>query len=354
MSKSVVVAGGFIGMCAATIAAVVGGAMVAGLVAASLLIGGGSASAATGGGIAAGTVPAQYLSLYYVSGGLCPEISAVLLAAQDKKESEFDPTAVSPDGAEGIAQFLPATFAGLDPGSDPSVDIWNPIDEIPAQARFDCNLAQEIRSAGIPGDPASLMLAAYNAGFGAVAAANGIPASAEVHTYISVIFAYMGQLTAPFSVTAGGSSVGVGALVIAHRWLGEPYAFDGGNFDGPTVGRCTFGAAFNDCHIVGFDCSGLVLYAFSQASNGLIHMVHSAAAMYRTYPQIPAAQAQPGDLVFAEFGEDSPGLPGHVGIYEGNGRVLDAPHSGAFVREEAVAPWGYVTYARVTIGSKIT
>ena len=64
-----------------------------------------------------------------------------------------------------------------------------------------------------------------------------------------------------------------------------------------------------------------------------------------------AADAQPGDLVFAEFGEDSPGLPGHVGIYEGNGRVLDAPHSGAFVRYEAVAPWGYVTYARVSVGN---
>jgi cell wall-associated NlpC family hydrolase len=335
-------------MCAGAIGAIVGGTIVAGLVAASVVTGG-SASAVTAGGIAHGTVPAQYVSLYEASGSLCPEISPVLLAAQGKKESDFNPLAVSPDGAEGIAQFLPSTFAGLDSGPDPAADIWNPVDEIPAQARFDCNLAQEIRAAGVPGDPTSLMLAAYNAGFGAVQAANGIPTSAEVHQYVSVIFTYMGQMTAPFSVARGASSVGVGALEVAARWIGEPYAFDGGDFDGPTVGKCLSGAAFDDCHIVGFDCSGLVLYAFSQASNGLIHMVHSAAAMYRTYPQVAAADAQPGDLVFAEFGEDSPGLPGHVGIYAGNGMVLDAPHSGAFVREEAVAPWGFVSYARVSV-----
>jgi soluble lytic murein transglycosylase-like protein len=42
---------------------------------------------------------------------LCPGVSAPLLAAQIKAESDWNPNAVSSGGAEGIAQFLPATFA---------------------------------------------------------------------------------------------------------------------------------------------------------------------------------------------------------------------------------------------------
>ena len=42
----------------------------------------------------------------------------------------------------------------------------------------------------------------------------------------------------------------------------------------------------------------------------------------------------PGDLVFFEPGD--PSGAGHVGIYSGNGQMIDAPHKGAVVREEGV------------------
>src|SRR5215208_6391784 len=86
------------------------------------------------------------------------DVSAALLAAQLQAESGFDPGAVSPAGAQGIAQFMPATAAayGL---RDP----FDPVAAIDAQGRLMSELLSRFGS--VP-----LALAAYNAGPGAVAA----------------------------------------------------------------------------------------------------------------------------------------------------------------------------------------
>jgi cell wall-associated NlpC family hydrolase len=335
-----------VGVVAAAGAAGVGAAVVAVLAAAAMLVGGltGGTNIGLGGSIKTGSVPAQYVPLLTSAGATCPSVSPVLLAAQIRQESGFNPDAVSPAGAEGISQFLPTTWPQWGGDGDP----FNPADAIPAQARYDCAIAQQLKD--VPGDPTSLMLAGYNAGPFAVISAHGIPAIAETQNYVTLILGYVHEMTSPLS-TSGGGSVGVGALTIGRQWLGLAYAWDAGNYDGPTVGVCTAGAAANDCHVVGFDCSGFVMAAFSIASHGAIHMAHSSEVMFETYPAIPAAEARPGDLVFASWGEDVPGLPGHVGIYEGGGMVLDAPHSGAFVRDESVSAWGQVTYARVSLGA---
>ena len=83
-------------------------------------------------------------------------VSAALLAAQLMAESNFNPFAVCPAGAAGIAQFMPATAAayGLDDPFDPEA-------AIDAQAHLMSDLLEQF------GDP-SLALAAYNAGPGAV------------------------------------------------------------------------------------------------------------------------------------------------------------------------------------------
>jgi cell wall-associated NlpC family hydrolase len=329
-------------------AAGVGAAITACLVGAGVLVGllTGGSTGALGGGIKAGTVPAQFVTLLTAAGGTCPSISPVLLAAQIRQESGFNPTAVSPAGAQGISQFLPTTWPLWGGTGDP----FNPADAIPAQARYDCAIAQQVKD--VPGDPTALMLAGYNAGPFAVVEANGIPAITETQRYVATILEFVRDMTAPLSPTAGGT-LGVGAITVARQWIGLPYAWAGGNYDGPTVGVCSAGAAANDCHLVGLDCSGLVMAAFSIASHGAVHMAHSSEVMYQTYPVISPGSARPGDLVFSSFGEDVAGLPGHVGIYEGGGMVLDAPHSGAFVREEPLSGWGPVTYARVSVGATL-
>jgi hypothetical protein len=76
-----------------------------------------------------------------------------------------------------------------------------------------------------------------------------------------------------------------------------------------------------------FDCSGLTQAAYSSVG---ISIPRVAADQYAAGPQLSTVEIlQPGDLVF--FGA-SPSSIHHVGIYIGGGAMVDAPHTGAFVR----------------------
>jgi cell wall-associated NlpC family hydrolase len=70
---------------------------------------------------------------------------------------------------------------------------------------------------------------------------------------------------------------------------------------------------------VSFDCSGLTMYAWSQAG---VYLPHSSAMQAAATPDVYQDQLQPGDLVFFY----SP--ISHVGLYIGNGQMIDASHSG--------------------------
>ncbi len=107
-------------------------------------------------------------------------VSAALLAAQLMAESGFNPFAVSPAGAQGIAQFMPGTAAsyGL---SDP----FDPVAAIDAQAHLMSDL---IRQLGSP----ELALAGYNAGPGAVEGCHCIPPYPETQAYVTRILALLG------------------------------------------------------------------------------------------------------------------------------------------------------------------
>ncbi len=107
-------------------------------------------------------------------------VSASLLAAQLMAESNFNPFASSPAGAQGIAQFIPSTAAayGL---RDP----FDPVEAIDAQAHLMSDL---IRRLGSP----QLALAAYNAGPAPVETCHCIPAIPETTAYVSRILALLG------------------------------------------------------------------------------------------------------------------------------------------------------------------
>lgn len=116
-------------------------------------------------------------------------VSAELLAAQLMAESNFNPFAVSPAGAAGIAQFMPATAAayGLhDPFDAPAA--------IDAQAHLMSDLLRQFDGR------IELALAAYNAGPGAVEPCMCVPAIPETQSYVAKILGLMegaGQLAAP-------------------------------------------------------------------------------------------------------------------------------------------------------------
>ncbi|HEX3325332.1 MAG TPA: transglycosylase SLT domain-containing protein [Solirubrobacterales bacterium] len=107
-------------------------------------------------------------------------VSAALLAAQLMAESNFNPFATSPAGAEGIAQFIPSTAAAYD-----LTDPFDPVAAMDAQAHLMSDL---IRRLGSP----QLALAAYNAGPAPVEACHCVPAIPETAAYVSRILALLG------------------------------------------------------------------------------------------------------------------------------------------------------------------
>jgi hypothetical protein len=121
-------------------------------------------------------------------------VSATLLAAQLYAESGFNPFAVSPAGARGIAQFMPGTAR--------SYGLRDPFDaaaSISAQAHLMRDLLRRFGS--VP-----LALAAYNAGPGAVAGCGCVPPYPETRAYVARVLALMG---AGGEVQPGGASMDV-------------------------------------------------------------------------------------------------------------------------------------------------
>jgi len=128
----------------------------------------------------------------------------------------------------------------------------------------------------------------------------------------SVVLASLALLAAcaPFQHgTPGGraSNPGTAALLAAESRIGAPYRYGGA---GPDA----------------FDCSGLVAYAYRQAG---ITLPRTAAQQYAAITPVRKRELRPGDLVFFRVNGSS---VGHVGIYAGEERFVDAPQSGGTVR----------------------
>jgi cell wall-associated NlpC family hydrolase len=110
-----------------------------------------------------------------------------------------------------------------------------------------------------------------------------------------------------------GGTLGQRAAAVALRYLGVPYVW---------------GAADP---AVGFDCSGLVQYAYAQVG---VSLIHYAAAQWHEGRHLTSGEVRAGDLVFFEPEVDG---PGHVGIYLGGGLFVQAPHTGDVVRVSSFA-----------------
>jgi peptidoglycan DL-endopeptidase CwlO len=93
----------------------------------------------------------------------------------------------------------------------------------------------------------------------------------------------------------------------------------------------------------GFDCSGLVRFVYGHFGVTLPHT--SYGDLVRGH-RVPRRWLKPGDLVFF-YGAS------HVGIYAGDGRFIEAPHSGAAVRISTMRGWagaGYYGARRLNVG----
>jgi cell wall-associated NlpC family hydrolase len=115
---------------------------------------------------------------------------------------------------------------------------------------------------------------------------------------------------------AQGASAAQGE--IAANWalsqIGKPYVWGGA---GP----------------YSYDCSGLTMDAWAQAG---VHLLHWTGYQWPSGPHIPLGQLRRGDLVFYATDTADPATIHHVGIYIGNGEMVDAPYTGVDVRIDSI------------------
>ncbi|MDU5232398.1 transglycosylase SLT domain-containing protein, partial [Actinomyces sp.] len=238
-----------------------------------LMMAGGDAE---GAGVGLEGVPPEYVQAVTQAGSICTEITPSLIAGQIEAESGWDATAVSPAGAQGIAQFMPGTWAsnGIDANGDGVADPFDPIDAIASQGRFMCGLVETVKayvaSGQAVGNVVDLALAAYNAGPGAVQQHRGIPPYSETQTYVAKIKKLAGKYTQG-SVSA--SSVVAGA----QKYLGTPYVWGGTT-------------------PAGLDCSGLVVRVYADLGKPLnVRTAHQIIT--QAGAPINESALQPGDLI---------------------------------------------------------
>jgi len=183
------------------------------------------------------------------------------------------------------------------------VDVYDPGDAIPSAAAY-------LRANGAPGDIQAALFA-YN----------------HSQAYVTLVLAWAARYAAAGTAAPatggpgcelaalGAPPGGVAGKVIAYAeaQLGKPYQWGA---TGPAA----------------FDCSGLVMMAYRAAG---IFIPRTSQQQWASGTRIPAAQAQPGDLVFFAGADGTLTAPGHVGIVIGHGLMIDAPAPGLTVRVES-------------------
>jgi murein DD-endopeptidase len=120
--------------------------------------------------------------------------------------------------------------------------------------------------------------------------------------------------------TVRNATVGQRAAAIALDQVGVPYRY-GGSSPG------------------GFDCSGLVYYAYAHAGK---RVPRTTSGLWKSLAPVDAGRLRAGDLLFFNVA----GKMSHVGIYVGNGRFVHAPSSGKTVSVERL---GSEYYSRAFI-----
>jgi cell wall-associated NlpC family hydrolase len=314
------------GLACAGLAATLGVGLVGmAVVASAVSFLGGAGGDPSASATATAAIPPAMLALYQQAAVTCPGLPWTVLAAigtveSDNGQSELPgvESGTNAAGAEGPLQFEPATFAEyaepVPPGGADPPSPYDPTDAIYAAARLLCANGAA-GGADIPG-----AIFAYN------------HSASYVQQVLALAQSYAGVTATALDVSV--STAGAVALQWALAQIGTPYVWGG-----ETPG-------------VGFDCSGLVQAAYAVAG---IRLPRVAQDQYDGTPKVPAGSPlAPGDLVFFGGGPSSIDHVGlYVGVIDGQGVMVDAPHTGADVRADEFpttvgAPFGGLVFVGAT------
>jgi cell wall-associated NlpC family hydrolase len=134
-----------------------------------------------------------------------------------------------------------------------------------------------------------------------------LAAQTSVKGSVSPPAASQGDLGVTFHIQGRASQKALQAVALAKEYLGTPYVW-GGSKPG------------------GFDCSGLLQYTWAKEG---VNIPRTSQEQWQAGRPVAKSQLRPGDAVFFEGG---PNGPGHVGMFVGGGKFIEAPHTGAVVR----------------------
>jgi hypothetical protein len=266
-------------------------------------------------------IPPGMLGLYQRSAERCPGLPWAVLAAIGKIESDHGRLSARGvrsgsnfAGAAGPMQFGIGGRAGdtwseygVDGDGNGTVDVYDPADAVPAAADYLC--------AHGGGDPSRLSAAvfAYN----------------HADWYVADVLAQAAEYTI---VLPPSSATGVAqaAIAFAESKLGLPYQWGG---TGPL-----------------YDCSGLTQAAYAAAG---VQLRRTSREQFWDGPRVPLAQLEPGDLVFYADDVTDPATIHHLGLYVGDGRMIESPRTGAFVRYASIDRPGYIGAVRPVASSAV-
>jgi cell wall-associated NlpC family hydrolase len=254
-------------------------------------------------------------------------VAALTAAQQDfgAQQSQVASLTATRDAARARLGAVPAIQVDWDaaPGERPSTE---------GAGEWDTTLPM-VPSANVSTDPVAVVNSVLQ-----IASTSAQTTAGLGRSFLSRIGINLGGVSG-----AGGTGITNGAIprvygrqaseyVIrrAMSQMGVPYSWGGGNASGPSRGIDS-GAG-----TVGFDCSGIVLYAFAGVG---IKLPHYSGDQYNAGRKVPASQMRRGDVIF--YG---PNASQHEALYLGQGMMLEAPFTGSDVHVSPVRTSGMTPY----------